>query len=70
LAIADSLGKFYGGENGLRQGLALCPIDRHHTFPGDPDMRIGKLTALVLYDIGYAKDLTAQAAKLMDCGPE
>lgn len=63
---ADSLGKFYGGEMvcaGLLYGPALGVY-----FPGNPEKAYQETYKLSVYDLGYAKDLTALSAALAAAG--
>jgi hypothetical protein len=62
VGYADSLGKFYGGEM-VCAGLLYAPSIGSY-FPGDPEYAYRQAYALSIYDIGYAKDLTAQAAAM------
>ncbi|NVJ87301.1 MAG: ADP-ribosylglycohydrolase family protein [Algoriphagus sp.] len=65
---ADSLGKFYGGEMvcaGLLYGAALGSY-----FPGNPKNAYEETYKLSLYDLGYAKDLTALSAAMTAAGME
>ena len=65
-AYADSLGKFYGGEM-VCAGLLYAPALGSY-FPGDPERAYRQTYALSIYDLGYAKDLTAQAAAMTAAG--
>ncbi len=62
VGYADSLGKFYGGEM-VCAGLLYAPSIGSY-FPGDPEYAYRQAYALSIYDIGYAKDLTAQASAM------
>jgi len=66
IGYADSLGKFYGGEM-VCAGLLYAPAIGSY-FPGDPKQAYRQAYALSIYDIGYAKDLTAQAAAMTAAG--
>ena len=66
VGYADSLGKFYGGEM-VCAGLLYAPSIGSY-FPGDPEYAYRQAYALSIYDIGYAKDLTAQAAAMTAAG--
>ncbi len=66
VGYADSLGKFYGGEM-VCAGLLYAPSLGSY-FPGDPEYAYRQAYALSIYDIGYAKDLTAQAAAMTAAG--
>jgi hypothetical protein len=66
VGYADSLGKFYGGEM-VCAGLLYAPSIGTY-FPGDPEYAYRQAYALSIYDIGYAKDLTAQAAAMTAAG--
>jgi hypothetical protein len=66
LDYSDALGKFYGGEMvcaGLLYGPALGIY-----FPGDPDKAYRQAYALSIFDLGYAKDLSAQSAAISSVG--
>ena len=65
-AYADSLGKFYGGEMvcaGLLYASAIGSF-----FPGNPEKAYQEAYKLSIYDLGYAKDLTAIAAAMTAAG--
>jgi hypothetical protein len=66
VGYADSLGKFYGGEM-VCAGLLYAPSLGSY-FPGDPEYAYRQAYTLSIYDIGYAKDLTAQAAAMTAAG--
>ncbi|KPQ14878.1 MAG: ADP-ribosylglycohydrolase DraG [Algoriphagus marincola HL-49] len=66
VGYADSLGKFYGGEM-VCAGLLYAPI-LGGFFPGDPEKAYSEAYKLSLYDLGYAKDLTALSAALTASG--
>lgn len=66
VGYADSLGKFYGGEM-VCAGLLYAPSIGSY-FPGDPVNAYRQAYSLSIYDIGYAKDLTAQAAAMTAAG--
>jgi hypothetical protein len=63
---ADSLGKFYGGEM-VCAGLLYAPV-LGGFFPGDPEKAYSEAYKLSMYDLGYAKDLTALSAALTAAG--
>lgn len=62
----DSLGKFYGGEM-VCAGLLYAPVLGAY-FPGDPERAYSEAYKLSMYDLGYAKDLTALSAALTAAG--
>lgn len=66
VGYADSLGKFYGGEM-VCAGLLYAPSIGSY-FPGDPEYAYRQAYKLSIYDIGYAKDLTAQASAMTAAG--
>jgi hypothetical protein len=66
VGYADSLGKFYGGEM-VCAGLLYAPSIGLY-FPGDPEYAYRQAYGLSIYDIGYAKDLTGQAAAMTAAG--
>jgi hypothetical protein len=66
VGYADSLGKFYGGEM-VCAGLLYAPSIGSY-FPGDPEYAYRQAYSLSIYDIGYAKDITAQAAAMTAAG--
>ncbi len=66
IGYADSLGKFYGGEM-VCGGLLYAPSIGAY-FPGDPSLAYSQTFGLSIYDIGYAKDLTSQAAAMTAAG--
>lgn len=66
VGYADSLGKFYGGEM-VCAGLLYAPSIGSY-FPGDPEYAYRQAYGLSIYDIGYAKDLTGQAAAMTAAG--
>jgi hypothetical protein len=66
LDYSAALGKFYGGEM-VCAGLLYAPALGIY-FPGDPDKAYRQAYALSIYDLGYAKDLSAQAAAMSSAG--
>ncbi|TFV97461.1 ADP-ribosylglycohydrolase family protein [Algoriphagus kandeliae] len=65
-AYADSLGKFYGGEM-VCAGLLYAPALGAY-FPGNPEKAYQEAYKLSIYDLGYAKDLTALSAAMTAAG--
>ena len=63
---ADSLGKFYGGEM-VCAGLLYAPALGSY-FPGNPEKAYQEAYKLSIYDIGYAKDISAQSAAMTSAG--
>lgn len=61
-AYSDSLGKFYGGEM-VCAGLLYTPA-LGIFFPGQPEKAYIEAFKLSIYDIGYAKDISALAAAM------
>ncbi|MEB2774090.1 ADP-ribosylglycohydrolase family protein [Algoriphagus sp. D3-2-R+10] len=66
IGYADSLGKFYGGEM-VCAGLLYAPSIGSY-FPGNPEKAYQEAYKLSLYDLGYAKDITAQSAAMTAAG--
>ncbi|MFC5623935.1 ADP-ribosylglycohydrolase family protein [Algoriphagus winogradskyi] len=66
VAYADSLGKFYGGEM-VCAGLLYAP-SLGAFFPGNPEKAYKEAYNLSFYDLGYAKDISAQAAAMTAAG--
>ncbi|PZX49575.1 ADP-ribosylglycohydrolase family protein [Algoriphagus chordae] len=66
VAYADSLGKFYGGEM-VCAGLLYSPT-LGSFFPGNPEKAYAEAYKLSIYDIGYAKDISALAAAMTSAG--
>ncbi|WP_339865287.1 ADP-ribosylglycohydrolase family protein [uncultured Algoriphagus sp.] len=66
VGYADSLGKFYGGEM-VCAGLLYAPALGAY-FPGSPEMAYQEAYKLSFYDLGYAKDISAQAAAMTAAG--
>jgi hypothetical protein len=66
LDYSAALGKFYGGEM-VCAGLLYAPA-LGIFFPGDPDKAYRQAYSLTIYDLGYAKDLSAQAAAMSSAG--
>lgn len=66
VGYADSLGKFYGGEM-VCAGLLYAPALGAY-FPGNPDLAYQEAYKLSFYDLGYAKDISAQAAAMTAAG--
>ncbi|EAZ82611.1 ADP-ribosylglycohydrolase family protein [Algoriphagus machipongonensis] len=63
---ADSLSRFYGGEMvcaGLLYAPAIGAI-----YPGNPEKAYLESYKLAIYDIGYARDLTALSAAMTAAG--
>ncbi len=58
----NALGKFYGGEMVCAGLLYASSIGAY--FPGNPEKAYEEAFRLSLYDIGYAKDITAMAAAM------
>lgn len=58
----DSLGKFYGGEM-VCAGLLYAPVVGAF-FPGNPEKAYSEAYKLSIFDLGYAKDLSALSASL------
>ena len=63
---ADSLSKFYGGEM-VCAGLLYAPA-LGVFFPGDPEKAYKESFKLAIYDLGYARDLSALAAAMTAAG--
>lgn len=63
---ADSLGRFYGGEM-VCAGLLYAPSLGVY-FPGNPKKAYQEAFKLSIYDLGYAKDLTAMTAAMTAAG--
>ncbi len=63
---ADSLGKFYGGEM-VCAGLLYAP-SLGSFFPGNPEKAYQEAYKLSFYDLGYAKDISAQSAAMTAAG--
>lgn len=66
VGYADSLGKFYGGEM-VCAGLLYAPALGSY-FPSNPEKAYHEAYKLSFYDIGYAKDISAQAAAMTSAG--
>jgi ADP-ribosylglycohydrolase len=66
VGYADSLGKFYGGEM-VCAGLLYAPSLGAY-FPGNPEKAYQEAYKLSIYDIGYAKDISALAAAMTSAG--
>ena len=63
---ADSLSKFYGGEM-VCAGLLYAPT-LGAFFPGDPMKAYQEAYKLSVFDLGYARDLTALSAAMTAAG--
>jgi hypothetical protein len=63
---ADSLSKFYGGEM-VCAGLLYAPA-LGVFFPGDPGKAYAESYKLAIYDLGYARDLSALATSMTAAG--
>ena len=63
---ADSLSKFYGGEM-VCSGLLYAPT-LGAFFPGNPKKAYQEAYKLSIFDLGYARDLTALAAAMTAAG--
>ncbi len=63
---ADSLSKFYGGEM-VCAGLLYAPT-LGAFFPGNPKKAYQEAYKLSIFDLGYARDLTALAAAMTAAG--
>lgn len=63
---ADSLSRFYGGEM-VCAGLLYAPAIGA-VFPANPEKAYQEAYKLSIYDIGYARDLTALAAAMTAAG--
>ncbi len=63
---ADSLSKFYGGEM-VCAGLLYAPA-LGVFFPGNPDLAYQEGYKLSIFDLGYARDLTALAVSMTAAG--
>ncbi|WP_268036729.1 ADP-ribosylglycohydrolase family protein [Algoriphagus sp. PAP.12] len=63
---ADTLGRFYGGEM-VCAGLLYAPSLGVY-FPGNPQKAYEEAFKLSIYDLGYAKDLTALSAAMTAAG--
>ncbi|WP_245588153.1 ADP-ribosylglycohydrolase family protein [Algoriphagus terrigena] len=61
-AYSDSLSKFYGGEM-VCAGLLYAPA-LGVFFPGDPEKAYREAYKLSIYDLGYARDLSALAVAM------
>ncbi|REG92859.1 ADP-ribosylglycohydrolase family protein [Algoriphagus antarcticus] len=66
VGYADSLGKFYGGEM-VCAGLLYSPT-LGSFFPGNPEKAYQEAYKLSFYDLGYAKDISAQSAAMTAAG--
>lgn len=66
VGYADSLGKFYGGEM-VCAGLLYAPV-LGSFFPGNPEKAYQEAYKLSFYDLGYAKDISAQSAAMTAAG--
>ena len=66
VGYVDSLGKFYGGEM-VCAGLLYSP-SLGAFFPGNPKKAYQEAYKLSIYDLGYAKDISAQAAAMTSAG--
>ncbi|SFU13737.1 ADP-ribosylglycohydrolase [Algoriphagus locisalis] len=66
VGYADSLGKFYGGEM-VCAGLLYSPALGAY-FPGNPEKAYREAYKLSLYDLGYAKDISALSAAMAAAG--
>jgi hypothetical protein len=66
VGYADSLGKFYGGEM-VCAGLLYAPALGSY-FPGNPEKAYQEAYKLSFYDLGYAKDISAQSAAMTAAG--
>ncbi|MEP0713778.1 MAG: ADP-ribosylglycohydrolase family protein, partial [Algoriphagus sp.] len=66
VGYADSLGKFYGGEM-VCAGLLYAPALGSY-FPGNPEKAYQEAYRLSLFDIGYAKDISALSAAMTAAG--
>lgn len=62
----DSLGKFYGGEM-VCAGLLYSPV-LGSFFPGNPKKAYQEAYKLSIYDLGYAKDISALSAAMTAAG--
>lgn len=63
---ADSLSRFYGGEM-VCAGILYAPAIGS-IFPANPEIAYKEAYKLSIYDIGYARDLTALAAAMTAAG--
>lgn len=63
---SDSLSKFYGGEM-VCAGLLYAPVLGIY-FPGDPEKAYRETYRLALFDLGYARDLSALAGAMTAVG--
>jgi hypothetical protein len=63
---SDSLSKFYGGEM-VCAGLLYAPA-LGVFFPGDPEKAYQETYRLTLFDLGYARDLSALAGAMTAAG--
>lgn len=63
---ADSLSKFYGGEM-VCAGLLYAPA-LGVFFPGNPEKAYQESYKLAIYDLGYARDLSALATAITAAG--
>ncbi|GAB3221226.1 ADP-ribosylglycohydrolase family protein [Algoriphagus aestuariicola] len=61
-AYSDSLSKFYGGEM-VCAGLLYAPALGVY-FPGDPEKAYREAYKLSIFDLGYARDLSALAVAM------
>ena len=66
VGYSDSLGKFYGGEM-VCAGLLYAPT-LGSFFPGNPEKAYEEAYKLSFYDLGYAKDISAQSAAMTAAG--
>lgn len=66
VGYADSLGKFYGGEM-VCAGLLYAP-SLGAFFPGNPEKAYREAYKLSIFDIGYAKDISALASAMTSAG--
>lgn len=66
LAYSDSLSKFYGGEM-VCAGLLYAPT-LGLFYPGDPELAYQQAYKLSIFDLGYARDLTALSAAMTAAG--
>ncbi|PZX55494.1 ADP-ribosylglycohydrolase [Algoriphagus ratkowskyi] len=66
VGYADSLGKFYGGEM-VCAGLLYANMLGSY-FPGNPEKAYQEAYKLSIFDIGYAKDISALSAAMTSAG--
>lgn len=66
VGYSDSLGKFYGGEM-VCAGLLYSPALGAY-FPGNPEKAYQETYKLSIYDLGYAKDISALSAAMTASG--